>query len=131
MPLTKKEFGDNLISLLIENNINISSEDKFIIKPIKEKNVSYNSFDDYVRIWFLQEKNINRYFYFQEAIDFLSFSNERYPLWIKVVLFEKNHFFSIFELYISMRFRKPSELKYKELGHPPFIFEDFKNNELE
>ena len=76
MPLTKKEFRDNLISLLIENNINISSEDKFIIKPIKEKNVSYNSFDDYVRIWFLQEKNINRYFYFQEAIDFLSFSND-------------------------------------------------------
>ena len=42
MPLTKKEFRDNLISLLIENNIKISSEDKFIIKPIKEKNVSYN-----------------------------------------------------------------------------------------
>ena len=59
---------------------------------------------------FYKKKIINRYFYFQEAIDFfIFFLMKDILLWIKVVLFEKNHFFSIFELYISMRFRKPSE----------------------
>lgn len=40
-----------------------------------------------------------------------------FPLWIEVYFREKG----IVELRTSLRFRKPSELKHKETGHPPFI----------
>jgi len=123
MLFTKEEFKNNLISLLAAHCIAISKNDLFIIKPIEEENVTYNSFDDYVRLWFLTPNNINRHFSLIEVIDFLSFSNNRYPLWVKVKLVEVHEPYSVFELCISMRFRKPSELKYKELGYPPFIFE--------
>ena len=117
MPLTKEAFGNHLISLLAGNNITISENDKFKIIPIKEDNVTYNSFDDYVRLWFLKEENIDRYFSFEEAINFLSFSNERYPFWIRVRVIEDYESYTLFGLFISMRFRKPSELKNKELGN--------------
>ena len=123
MLFTKEEFKNNLISLLVAHCIAISKNDLFTVKPIEEENVTYNSFDDYVRLWFLTPNNINRHFSLIEIVDFLSFSNNRYPLWIKVKLVEVHESYSVFELCISMRFRKPSELKYKELGYPPFIFE--------
>lgn len=123
MLFTKEEFKNNLISLLTAHCIAISKNDLFIVKAIEEENVTYNSFDDYVRLWFLTPNNINRHFSLIEVIDFLSFSNNRYPLWVKVKLVEVHESYSVFELCISMRFRKPSELKHKELGYPPFIFE--------
>ena len=75
MLFTKEEFKNNLISLLAAHCIAISKNDLFIIKPIEEENVTYNSFDDYVRLWFLTPNNINRHFSLIEVIDFLSFSN--------------------------------------------------------
>lgn len=39
-----------------------------------------------------------------------------YPLWIEVYFKEGG----IVELKTSLRFRKPSVIKYKETGHPPF-----------
>lgn len=40
-----------------------------------------------------------------------------FPMWIEVFFREEG----IVELKTSLRFRKPSEIKYKETGHPPFI----------
>jgi hypothetical protein len=78
MLFTKEEFKNNLVSLLAAHCIVISKNDLFRVKPIEEKNVTYNSFDDYVRLWFLTPNNINRHFSLIEIVDFLSFSNNRY-----------------------------------------------------
>lgn len=120
MPLTKEAFGNHLISLLAGNNITISENDKFKIIPIKEDNVTYNSFDDYVRLWFLKEENIDRYFSFEEAINFLSFSNERYPLWIRVRVIEDYESYTLFWIVHKYAISKTFRTEKQRIRKPSF-----------
>lgn len=123
--MTKEDFKNNLLKTIQE--ITADSESKilfFTIHPVEERNVTYNSLDDLVRLWVLTRKNIeNRQFTLDEVVNFLSQPNYRYPLWIKVTLSEFTAKEIFFELNVSMRFRAPTQLKYIETGHPPFICE--------
>lgn len=125
MCLTKEQFKKNLLATLEEMvGEEKNKEYQFIIIPIIEDNVTYNSTDDYIRLGMLDEKNIkDRLFTIDEAVNFLAQPDGKYPLWIKVSLSEKIMDRIIFELKISMRFRTPTQLKYVETGHPPFIYE--------
>lgn len=125
MQLTVDQFKQNLHNTIAQKNVvpDISNI-KFIITPIKEVNVKYNSFDDYVRLGMLDKTNFkDRYFSIDEVADFLAFPNQKYPIWIKVLLKDESDGNLIFELQTSMRYRTPTQLKYIESGHPPFIFE--------
>lgn len=121
--MTKEDFKNNLLKTIQE--ITADSIDKmlfFTVHPVKENNVKYNSSDEFVRLWILTNKNVeNRKFTVDEVVDFLSLPNYRYPLWVKVFLSESTNKEIIFELKVSMRFRTPTQLKYIEKGHPPFI----------
>jgi hypothetical protein len=123
--MTKEDFKNNLLKTIQE--ITADSIDKmlfFTVHPVKENNVTYNSSDDFVRLWILTNKNVkNRKFTIDEVVDFLSLPNYRYPLWVKVFLSESTNKEIIFELKVSMRFRTPTQLKYIETGHPPFIYD--------
>src|SRR5437762_2423635 len=107
MQLTKEQFKQNLliaIGAVINNATN--KECRFIITPVAEENVKYNSTDDYIRLWMLNEKNVKgRYFTTDEAINFLAQPNSKYPNWIKIKLAEETATQLTFELLISMRFR--------------------------
>jgi hypothetical protein len=125
MQLTKEQFKQNLLKAIGEviNNAG-SKECRFIIIPVAEDNVKYNSTDDYIRLWMLNEKNVKgRYFNTDEAINFLAQPNSKYPNWIKIKLAEETTTQLTFELLISMRFRPPTQLKHIETGHPPFVYE--------
>ena len=125
MQLTKEQFKQNLLKAIGEviNNSG-GKECRFIITPVAENNVKYNSSDDYIRLWMLSEKNVKgRYFNTDEAINFLAQPNSKYPNWIKIKLAEETAAQLTFELQISMRFRTPTQLKHIENGHPPFIYE--------
>jgi hypothetical protein len=124
MQLTKEQFKENLLKTIGEviNNKG-DKEYRFTITPVPESNVKYNSTDDYIRLWMLNEKNVKgRYFTTDEAINFLAQPDYKYPNWIKIKLAEETATQLTFELQISMRFRPPSQLKYIESGHPPFIY---------
>lgn len=125
MQLTKEQFKQNLLKTIGEVINNSGSKDcRFIITPVAEDNVKYNSTDDYIRLWMLNEKNVKgRYFSTDEAINFLAQPNSKYPNWIKIKLAEETTAQLTFELQISMRFRTPTQLKHIETGHPPFIYE--------
>ncbi|AWK06983.1 hypothetical protein HYN56_23225 [Flavobacterium crocinum] len=123
--MTKEQFKKHLLQTI--EGIVKGAEDKavrFTVNPIKETNVTYNSTDDFIRLWMLNEKNIiGRFFTINEVSDFLSQPNYKFPLWIKVFLTESTAEKLIFELKISMRFRTPSQLKNVDTGHPPFVYE--------
>ena len=125
MQINKSKFKENLINTVKESGLDYDKINvKFIINPIEENNVKYNSTDDYIRLGMLTEKNlIGRYFEIDEAVDFLAFPNNKFPIWIKVFFKEELDGYQIFELDTSMRYRPPSQLKNIESGHPPFIFE--------
>lgn len=89
----------------------------------------YNSVDDYIRLGMLEKTDLaNHYFNLEEAVDFLALPNNRFPLWIKVIFKETLNETLVFELKTSMRYRTPTQLKYIETGHPPFIFEKKDND---
>lgn len=124
MQLTKEQFKENLLTTIGEVISNTGDKQyRFTITPVSENNVKYNSTDDYIRLWMLNEKNIkDRFFNTDEAINFLAQPNSKYPNWIKIKLAEETATQLTFELQISMRFRPPTQLKYIDTGHPPFMY---------
>jgi hypothetical protein len=123
MQLSSKQFHQNLLATLNEVAEEIASVKgcKFIITPVQEPDAKHNSTDDFMRLTVLADENIKGKFYeINDVVTLLSGPNSSYPLWVDVVPTESNANACVFELKISMRFRKPSELRYKETGHPPF-----------
>ncbi|HEX8328155.1 MAG TPA: hypothetical protein VF629_11490 [Hymenobacter sp.] len=123
MQLSPEQFHQNLLATLIEiaEEKSAVQDCKFIITPVKEPDAKYNSTDDFMRLTLLTDENVKGKFYeINDVVTLLSGPNSSYPLWIDVVPAESSASACVFELKISMRFRKPSELRYKETGHPPF-----------
>jgi hypothetical protein len=86
-----------------------------------EPAAKYTSADDYVRLSLLTTENIAARLFDAEGVTtLLTGPNSSYPLWIEVVPKETQEAYCLFELRTSMRFRKPSELRNRETGHPPF-----------
>jgi hypothetical protein len=124
MQLTKQQFHENLLAALHkaapEKTFN-GELFKLVIVPVNEPNAKHTSVDDYLRLTLFDEKNLSGRFFDAEGVaTFLSGPNSSYPLWIDVLFKEQTADYSLFELKTSMRFRKPSELKNTETGHPPF-----------
>lgn len=122
--MDKNQFKNNMLKAIADAEVHFDpSCSKFMISPIHEENVKYNSADDYLRIWMFNEKNLkDRYFTLNEAIDFLAQPNLKYPLWVTITNKDSQGVCVNFELQISLRFRTTTQLKYIESGHPPFIF---------
>jgi hypothetical protein len=124
MQLTIQQFHKNMLAAIAQaasENIATEKPRKLLIVPVYEAGANYSSTDDYLRLTLLSEQTIiSRLFDSQEAATFLSGPNSSYPLWIEVAPKEDTAEYALFELKISMRFRKPSELRNKETGHPPF-----------
>lgn len=64
---------------------------RFMITTDQETDKKHNSKDDFMRLTVFHGNNIN------------------------------GRLFDIEQMKTSLRFRKPSEIKHKETGHPPFI----------
>lgn len=123
MQLSPEQFHQNLLTTLKEvAQENSSVQDyKFIVTPVREPDAKHNSTDDFMRLTLLTDENLKGKLYeITDVVTLLSGPNSSYPLWIDVVPVDSNANACVFELRISMRFRKPSELRHKETGHPPF-----------
>ena len=124
MQLTKQQFHQNLLATLPEAAPvahALQRECKFLISPVYEPAAKYTSADDYVRLSLLTTENIAARLFDAEGVTtLLTGPNSSYPLWIEVVPKETQEAYCLFELRTSMRFRKPSELRNRETGHPPF-----------
>ena len=123
MQFTAEQFRQNLLTTLSEvvQKDCILDECKFIVTPIVEPSAKHSSTDDYMRLALLTDENIKGKFYeFNDVVTLLSGPNSSYPLWVDVVPTVSSDNICVFELKTSMRFRKPSELRHKETGHPPF-----------
>lgn len=82
-----------------------------------EEGKTHNSKDDYMWLSIFNEGNLRgRLLNIEQVVNMFSSLAPLYPLWIKVYFKEEG----IVELNTSLRFRKPSVIKYKETGHPPF-----------
>jgi hypothetical protein len=122
--MDKEQFKSNLLHTIEEAVGKLGNKTlQFMIFPIKEENVKYNSTDDVARLRILTDENLKKQFTLDEVVALLSLPNYKYPLWIKVILSEQTDENVIFELRISMRFRTPTQLKYIEEGYPPFVYE--------
>ena len=106
----------NLIQVLNEES-EIPQNVRFIITTDMEEGKAHNSKDDYMRLSIFSEGNLGgRLLTIEQVVNMFSSLAPLYPLWIKVYFKEEG----IVELNTSLRFRKPSVIKYKETGHPPF-----------
>jgi len=115
--VNKFEFESNLIQVLNEG-CEIPQNVRFIITTDPEMDKKHNSKDDFMRLNIFSENNINgRLFDIEQIVQIFSGLAPLFPLWIKVY-FKKS---GVVELKTSLRFRKPSEIKHKETGHPPFV----------
>lgn len=122
--MDKDQFKSNLFQTIQEAVNELKNKTiLFTITPIKEENVKYNSTDDFVRLWIFTEKNLRKQFTLDEFVNLFSLPNCKYPFWIKVILSESTDENVIFELRMSMRFRKSTQLMHIEGGYPPFIYE--------
>ena len=119
-------FKNNLLTALKEIplfNENIEGKTlMFIISIDKELGKNHNSDDDIMRLGTLlfSEGIENKEFELDRTVDMLNFTGIRFPLWAEVSLYEIKGDSIIIKIRTSSRFRKPSELFYKETGHPPF-----------
>mgnify|MGYP006865377079 FL=1 len=114
--MNKYKFRNNLVQVLQERYENIQDV-RFIITTDMEEGKTHNSKDDYLRLSIFNEGNLGgRLLSLEQVVYMFSSLAPLYPLWIEVYFREKG----IVELKTSLRFRKPSVIKYKETGHPPF-----------
>jgi hypothetical protein len=118
-------FRENLLKTiadLFEDFDSISNDKyKFLIIPVYEEGKTYNSKDDYMRLWVLSEKNLkNRYFDLEGVVKLFSGLAPLFPLWINISVKEIQMDGVVFEIKTSLRFRKPSLLKNQDTTHPPF-----------
>lgn len=118
-------FKENLLKVLeeISNHLNLKLNNNilFTVVPILENGKKYNSTDDYMRLTLFSDKNLkDRYLNISEVVDLFSGLAPIYPTWINVLFKGSDENTLIFELQTSLRFRKPSQIKYRETGHAPF-----------
>ena len=115
--MNKFQFKSNLLQVLNEE-YETPENVRFMITTDQETDKKHNSKDDFMRLNIFNEDNINgRYFDIEQIVQLFSGLAPLFPLWIKVY-FKRS---GVVELKTSLRFRKPSEIKHKETGHPPFI----------
>jgi len=117
--MTKKDFKNNFINCLSENKIDLKNALTFTLYPIEEKNKKNNSVDDVVRLWAFRDLSFEDKLYnFEQVVDLLSFMGPRfYPLWVHIYKSDIS-----LKIEFSMRFRKPSQLKYIKDRNPPFYY---------
>ena len=115
--MNKFQFKSNLLQVLNEE-YETPENVRFMITTDQETDKKHNSKDDFMRLTIFNDDNLReRLFDIEKVVKLFSGLAPLFPIWIEVRFREKG----IVELKTSLRFRKPSELKYKETGHPPFV----------
>ena len=81
-----------------------------------------------MRLIALSEKNVgNRLLTIEETVNLVACQSPFVPIWINISLNKINNHILVFNFETSLRFRKPSQLKNIETGHPPFKANFIKN----
>ena len=122
--MNKSIFYNNLIMTINEIIGNTKSDYKslkFKIIPVYEKDKPFNGLDNQMRLIALSEKNVgNRLLTIEETVNLVACQSPFVPIWINISLNKINNHILVFNFETSLRFRKPSQLKNIETGHPPF-----------
>ena len=122
--MNKSIFYNNLIMTINEIIGNTKSDNKslkFKIIPVYEKDKPFNGLDNQMRLIALSEKNVgNRLLTIEETVNLVACLSPFVPIWINISLNKINNHILVFNFETSLRFRKPSQLKNIETGHPPF-----------
>lgn len=122
--MNKSIFYNNLILTINEITGNSKLDDKsirFKIIPVYEEDKTFNGLDNQMRLIALSEKNIgNRLLTIEETVNLVACQSPFVPIWINISLMDIINHWIIFNFETSLRFRKPSQLRNAETGHPPF-----------
>ena len=122
--MNKSIFYNNLILTINEITENSKLDDKsirFKIIPVYEEDKTFNGLDNQMRLIALSEKNIgNRLLTIEETVNLVACQSPFVPIWINISLMDISNHWIIFNFETSLRFRKPSQLRNAETGHPPF-----------
>lgn len=122
--MNKSIFYNNLLLTITEIMGNKKLDEKsfrFKIIPVYEKDKSFNGLDNQMRLVALSEKNVgNRLLTMQETVNLVACQSPFVPIWINISLNKMSQQGIIFNFETSLRFRKPSQLRNAETGHPPF-----------
>ncbi|MDY6328665.1 MAG: hypothetical protein SPL51_04195 [Lachnospiraceae bacterium] len=122
--MNKSIFYNNLILTINEITGNSKLDDKsirFKIIPVYEEDKTFNGLDNQMRLIALSEKNIgNRLLTIEETVNLVACQSPFVPIWINISLMDISNHWIIFNFETSLRFRKPSQLRNAETGHPPF-----------
>ena len=122
--MNKSIFYDNLMLTINEIMGDMRLDDRnlrFKIMPVYEKDRSFNGLDNQMRLIALSEKNVgNRLLTVEETVNLAACQTPFAPIWINISLNEMSEHQIIFNFETSLRFRKPSQLRNVETGHPPF-----------
>lgn len=122
--MNKSIFYNNLMMTINEIIGSKEIEDNNLrlkIIPVYEKDKSFNGLDNQMRLIALSEKNIgNRLLTVEETVNLVACQSPFVPIWINISLNEMSEDRIIFNFETSLRFRKPSQLRNVETGHPPF-----------
>ena len=122
--MNKSIFYNNLLLTITEIMGNKKLDEKsfrFKIIPVYEKDKSFNGLDNQMRLVALSEKNVgNRLLTKQETVNLVACQSPFVPIWINISLNKMSQQGIIFNFETSLRFRKPSQLRNVETGHPPF-----------
>lgn len=121
--MNKSVFYNNLMMTvyeIIDKNME-EANIRFQIVPIYEKDKSFNGLDNQMRLIALSEKNVsNRLLTVEETVNLVACQSPFVPIWIDISLKEILEGKTVFNFETSLRFRKPSQLRNAETGHPPF-----------
>lgn len=122
--MNKSIFYDNLMLTINEIMGDMRLDDRnlrFKIMPVYEKDRSFNGLDNQMRLIALSEKNVgNRLLTVEETVNLAACQTPFVPIWINISLNKMSEHQIIFNFETSLRFRKPSQLRNVETGHPPF-----------
>lgn len=122
--MSKKIFLHNLQDTVDEINLqkNIHpSKCMFRINPIIEHGKSMQARDEMMRLNIINPNRVDgKTFTINEVVSMLAFYEPFVPIWIDVKLNQYIDEEAEFQLDCSLRLRKPSLLRNKESGHPPF-----------
>ena len=118
------EIFRNNLHMVIDELIKNKGIDKFdysfMINPVVESDKPKTSIDEFMRLNVINPQFVmGKIFNFDEIVSMLTFYSPLVPIWINVRVIERNNKY-MFELDISLRFRKPSLLRNQETGHAPF-----------
>lgn len=117
-------FRKNLLKAVEELKVRkeISGDNyRFYVTPVVEKGKPMLAEDEFMRLNVLNPKHVNdKVFTEDEVVHMLSFFSPRVPIWIHISYVETEPEYILWALKCSLRFRKPSLLRYQETGHAPF-----------